>query len=67
MSDEVVSFEQKLENVKKVLEELSNPEISLAEGMKKYKDGIKLLEDANKMIEEAKIEYETLQSKEEVK
>ncbi len=56
-----MSFEKKLEDAKKVLEELSNPEISLADGMKKYKSGLKLLQDATKMIENAKLEYTTLQ------
>ncbi|MBL0686969.1 MAG: exodeoxyribonuclease VII small subunit [Sulfurospirillum sp.] len=54
-------FEKKLEDVKKILEELSNPEISLTDGMKKYKDGLKLLKDATKIIENAKLEYTTLQ------
>ena len=57
-----MSFEKKLEDAKKVLDELSNPEISLADGMKKYKDGLKLLQDATKMIEDAKLEYTQLQS-----
>ena len=56
-----MSFEKKLEDSKKVLEELANPEISLADGMKKYKEGLKLLQDATKMIEDAKLEYRTLQ------
>ncbi len=56
-----MSFEKKLEDSKKVLEELANPEISLADGMKKYKEGLKLLKDATKMIEDAKLEYTTLQ------
>ncbi len=56
-----MSFEKKLEDAKKILEELSNPEISLADGMKKYKDGLKLLKEATKMIEDAKLEYTTLQ------
>ena len=57
-----MSFEKKLENAKKVLEELSNPEISLADGMKKYKDGLGLLKEATKMIEDAKLQYTTLQN-----
>ena len=40
----------------------SNPEISLADGMKKYKDGLDLLKEATKMIEDAKLEYTSLQS-----
>jgi exodeoxyribonuclease VII small subunit len=59
-----ITFEQKLENAKKVLEELSNPEISLSDGMKKYTEGKELLKEATKMIEEAKLEYEALQTKE---
>lgn len=62
---ENITFEQKLESAKKVLEELSNPEITLADGMQKYKEGLSLLEEATKMIEDAKLEYETLQNKEE--
>ncbi|WP_024953785.1 exodeoxyribonuclease VII small subunit [Sulfurospirillum arcachonense] len=64
MSEEKVSFEKKLEDAKRVLEELANPEISLADGMKKYKDGLKLLKEATKMIEDAKLEYIQLQSEE---
>lgn len=56
------SFEKKLENAKKVLEELSNPELSLAESMKQYSKGTELLKEASKMIEDAKLEYQTLQS-----
>ena len=59
-----MSFEKKLENAKRVLEELSNPEISLSDGMKKYKEGLKLLKDATKMIEDAKLEYTVLQDEE---
>ena len=56
-----MSFEKRLEDAKKILEELSNPEISLADGMKKYKDGLKLLQEATKIIEDAKLDYTTLQ------
>jgi exodeoxyribonuclease VII small subunit len=55
-----MSFEKKLDSAKKILEELSNPKLSLSEGMKKYKEGLKLLEDATKMIEDAKLEYKKL-------
>ncbi len=56
-----MSFEKKLEDAKRILEELSDSKISLSEGMKKYKEGLKLLEEATKMIEDAKLEYKTLQ------
>lgn len=64
MNKEEVSFELKLENAKSVLQELSNPELSLADGMKKYAKGIELLKEATKMIEEAKLEYTHLQGEE---
>lgn len=61
------SFEKKLEIAKEILENLSNPELSLAEGMKKYQEGIAILKEASKMIEEAKLEYTKLQKDEENK
>ena len=67
MKKEEESFEVKLEKAKVILENLSNPELSLAEGMKKYQEGINILKEASKMIEEAKLEYTKLQNDEENK
>jgi len=67
MKKEEESFEVKLEKAKVILENLSNPELSLAEGMKKYQEGISILKEASKMIEEAKLEYTKLQNSEENK
>ena len=67
MKKDEESFEQKLENAKIILENLSNPELSLADGMKKYQEGINILKEATKMIEEAKLEYTKLQMSEEAK
>lgn len=67
MAKEQESFEKKLEVAKEILENLSNPELSLADGMKKYQEGIAILKDASKMIEEAKLEYTKLQKDEESK
>jgi len=67
MAKEEESFEVKLEKAKVILENLSNPELSLAEGMKKYQEGISILKEASKMIEEAKLEYTKLQNNEENK
>ncbi|ARU47768.1 exodeoxyribonuclease VII small subunit [Sulfurospirillum diekertiae] len=66
MQEEKQSFETKLENAKVILETLSNPELSLEEGMKKYQEGIAILKEANKMLEEAKLTYTKLQEKEEL-
>ena len=67
MKKEEESFEVKLEKAKVILENLSNPELSLADGMKKYQEGINILKEASKMIEEAKLEYTKLQNNEENK
>jgi len=53
-------FEKKIEEAKKLLEKLNDPEIPLYEAMECYKKGIKLLEEASKMIEEAKLEFEQI-------
>ena len=64
MAEKEQSFEAKLESAKTILENLSNPELSLEEGMKKYQDGIAILKEATKMLEEAKLTYTKLQEKE---
>lgn len=62
MKKEEESFEVKLEKAKGILENLSNPELSLSDGMKKYQEGIAILKEATAMIEEAKLEYTKLQN-----
>lgn len=63
MAKEKESFEAKLEKAKVILDQLSNPELSLEEGMKRYQEGILVLKEATKMIEEAKLTYVKLQEK----
>jgi exodeoxyribonuclease VII small subunit len=53
-------FEKKLEEVKKILEELNNPDISLHKAMELYKKGNEILKEATKIIEEAKLEFEKI-------
>ena len=64
MAEKEQSFEAKLESAKTILENLSNPELSLEEGLKKYQEGIAILKEATKMLEEAKLTYTKLQEKE---
>ena len=54
-------FEKKIEDAKKVLEKLMNPEITLSESIKLYKDGIKALKEAQEMLEKAKVEIEEIE------
>ena len=53
-------FEEKIEKSKEILDKLMDPEISLDNSMKLYKEGIKELKEANKMLELAKLEFEEL-------
>lgn len=59
MSEEK-SFEEKLEEAKKILETLSKPDLPLDIGVEEYKKGVTLLNDASKMLEEAKLVYQEL-------
>ena len=60
MSEELkkeISFEEKIENAKALLEKLSNPEITLSDSVNLYKNGIKEIEEAQKLLEEAKLNF----------
>jgi len=54
------NYEKKLQEAKKLLDKLNDPEITLYDGMQIYKKGIKILEEATKILEEAKLEYEEI-------
>ncbi len=53
-------FETKLENSKKILETLMNPEITLEESVKAYESGMKELQDAQKLLETAQIKIQEI-------
>ncbi len=57
------TFETKLEDAKKILDQLMNPEITLEASVKAYKEGMKKLNEAQKLLEDAKLEYETIKEK----
>jgi len=54
-------FEKRIEDAKKILEKLMNPEITLSESVKLYKEGTKALKEAQKMLEKAKVEIEEIE------
>jgi exodeoxyribonuclease VII small subunit len=60
MEDE--DFEKKLDNSKKILETLMNPEITLQESVKAYEEGIKELKSAQKMLEEAQLKIKEVKN-----
>ena len=57
---EKISFENKIEEAKKLLDKLIDPEITLSQSVDIYKNGIKELESAQKLLDEAKLEFEEL-------
>ncbi len=60
----LVDFEKKIENAKSILEKLMDPELTLDQSVKSYKEGMKTLQDAQSILEEATIEFEKIQGKE---
>ncbi len=56
------NFEDKIKEAKDLLEKLINPEITLQDSVKIYKNGIKELEDAQKLLDDAKLEFEEINS-----
>ncbi len=60
----LVDFEKKLDSAKEVLERLMDPELTLDQSVKSYKEGMQTLQDAQKILEEATLEFEKIQNKE---
>lgn len=58
----LVDFEKKLDDAKSVLEKLMNPDLTLDQSVKSYKEGMKTLQDAQKILEEATLEFEKIQA-----
>lgn len=57
----IETFEQRLEESKKILNKLMNPEITLEESLKLYENGLNQIKKAQKMIEEAKVKIQTIE------
>ena len=55
------SFEERLEEGRRILEKLMDPEITLEESVKLYEEGMRSIQEAQKMIEEAKLKVETIE------
>jgi exodeoxyribonuclease VII small subunit len=60
---EELSFEEKVENAKELLEKLSNPDITVSSSVEIYKNGMKELDDAQKLLETAKLNFKELSEK----
>ncbi|MCK9454181.1 exodeoxyribonuclease VII small subunit [Sulfurimonas sp.] len=55
LTKETEGFESKLQNAKKILDTLMNPEITLADSVKAYEEGMSELSKAQKILEDAEI------------
>ncbi len=61
MSDNTeLSFEEKIEEAKKLLEKLIDPEITLSNSVEVYRKGMEELELAQKLLDEAKLNFQEL-------
>jgi exodeoxyribonuclease VII small subunit len=56
----VLSFEEKIENAKKLLDKLIDPQITLSNSVEIYKNGMNELKEAQALLESAKLEFEEL-------
>jgi len=54
---EKISFEDKIENAKKLLDILVEPDITLSNSVEVYKKGLEELKEAQKLLDEAKLEF----------
>lgn len=59
------SFESRLEEAKKILEMLMNPELTLEESVKAYEAGTKTLKEAQKILDDARKQIELIRGAEE--
>lgn len=59
----LIDFEKKLEDAKAILEKLMDPELTLDQSVKSYKEGMKTLQDAQSILESATLEFEKIQGK----
>lgn len=56
----VLSFEEKIESAKKLLEKLIDPQITLSNSVEIYKNGMNELKEAQSLLDNAKLEFEEL-------
>jgi exodeoxyribonuclease VII small subunit len=62
-NQEEISFETKIEEAKKYLDKLIEPDITLSQSVEAYKKGMAEIEIAQKLLDNAKLEYEEILSK----
>jgi exodeoxyribonuclease VII small subunit len=63
MAQKELSFEEKLERLKIIVDGLESGDIALKESMNKFKEGSELIKQCYKELEEAELKVETLVKK----
>ncbi len=48
-----LNFEQSMEKLEKIVQELENGDLNLDDSIKKFEEGMKISKDCNKFLEEA--------------
>ncbi|MBA1438041.1 MAG: exodeoxyribonuclease VII small subunit [Epsilonproteobacteria bacterium] len=64
MAEKKESFETKLENAKKILEQLLDPNITIEKSVKAYEQGMQELQDAQKILENAQLKIQEIKNNE---
>ena len=54
------SFESKLNNIKKILEDLESPKLTLEERLSKFEEGIELIKECQKVLQEADMKVQKI-------
>jgi exodeoxyribonuclease VII small subunit len=57
------NFEKELAEIKEIVQKLSDPEITLSQSVKLYKEGQEKLKNASQTLEHAKLEIEEYDAK----
>lgn len=56
----VVSFEENLEKLKEIIEDLENGDLPLKESLEKFQEGVHIIKQCSKELETAELKIETI-------
>jgi exodeoxyribonuclease VII small subunit len=59
-NEEELDFETKIDDAKKLLDKLLDPQITLANSVEVYKQGMQKIKEAQDLLDEAKLQFEEL-------
>jgi exodeoxyribonuclease VII small subunit len=59
-SDDKLDFETKIDDAKKLLDKLLDPQITLSNSVEVYKQGMQKIKEAQNLLDDAKLQFEEL-------